>query len=145
MPLTGHFVHAVDVDRFQELRFHKRENIWPAVRLPRSGINNAGLTILELARFENRERTGDVGADVVKRIVHGFDMTDTACQIEDAELSAHQFAHQWKVAGVGFDEVAGVLYGSDVEGIAAAGWIERIDNGDFGANLHETDCEIAAN
>jgi hypothetical protein len=93
--------------------------------------------------FQNREWPGDVGADIVKRIVHGFDVADAAGQIERnvvrAPVRASGRSH------VSASTTRNVLDGIDVEVIAAAGRIEGIDDSDGRAQLHKPDREIAAN
>src|SRR5207248_11136083 len=96
------------------------------------------------AGFENRQGGKRIHMQIGKRIFHRVDVTDVAGKIEDVFLPANEPAHQQEVGSVTFDDLDILANGFNIEVIAAAGGIQRIDDADGGPHLNQTYREIAA-
>src|SRR6185369_10710819 len=135
-PFSGHFVYAVDVDGFQQLRFNKWNTVGPAVRLTRSGVNNPSPTVFKPACFEYCERSNRVHLQVFERLLHRLDVTDVAGQVKDIRLAANKLAHEFHVAAVAFNNFYVFVDRFDVEKISAASGMQRIEDRNGGTKLN---------
>ena len=108
-PFTRHFVHAVNIDRFQKLRFDKRHRVGPAIGLSRSGVNDTRIAILVLARLEDRQRRDRVHLQIFERLLHRLDVTDVSGEIEYVCFPANEPADEVEVAAIAFDDLDIVL------------------------------------
>jgi hypothetical protein len=141
---TGHLADAIDVDRFQDMCFLEGKFFRPSICLTRSGINNAGFTIFTTAGFENGKRSNGIQMQILKRLLHGLDMTDMAGEVEDELFPLHQLPHQIEVATIAFDNFNILLDRSDIEIVAPTGWMHRIEKSYGGTGSDEANSEIAS-
>ena len=128
VPLAGHFVHAVDIDRPETLRFNERQLFGAAIRLASAGVHNVCIAIFMAARFEYGKRRHAIHRQVGERIFHRIDVADVTRQIEDVCLAANKLSHQAEVTAVTFHDLDIVLDGIDVEVVRPACGMHGIDD-----------------
>src|SRR5262249_44042025 len=143
-PFTGHFVHAIHIDGFQKLGLDKRHRVGPAVRLPRSRIHDAGSPVLTLACLEDCQGGDGVHLEILKWLLHRFDMADVSGQVEYVSFAANELEHEREIRAIALDDFDVVLDRVDVEVVRTAGRMKGIQNRDRCAELHETDGEITS-
>jgi len=143
-PFAGHFIHAVYIDWFQKLRFDKRHTVRPAIRLPRSRINDTRLAILQFARLEDSQGCDGIHLQVLERLLHGFDVTDMARKIEDVRFVANELPNQLEITAIAHDDFDIVLNLLDIETISAASRMEGIQKSHRSPVLNKTMSKIAS-
>jgi hypothetical protein len=144
VPLAGHLVHPIHVDRLQSLRFDQRQFVRTPIRLARPGKNDARVAVFVLTRFKDGDRRGTIQAQISQRVVHGIDMRHVAGQIEDAMGFLDEPSHQLEIATVAFNHLDILSDRIDVEVVRSAMRVERIDDDNRSAQVNEPDSQIAA-
>src|SRR5215475_2676397 len=101
------------------------------------------LTPLTTAGFENGKRCNGVQLQILKRLLHGLDVTDMTGEVEDELFPPYQLPDQIEVATIAFDDFNILFDRRDIEIVAPTGWMHRIKKSYGGAGSDEANSEIA--
>ena len=141
--LGRHLVDAVDVDRFERMRFRDRQLLRPAINLSSAGEDDFDLGIAGATGFENGNLRETIDLQVGQRILHGIDVARLPGEIEKIMLPLEQRTQAVQVAHIGDVDVYS-LARFDIETIAAVFRHEAVDQSDIGAEFMQAKRQVRA-
>jgi hypothetical protein len=132
IPLSCHFVDAIDIDRAEEMLLVNREVFGLAINLPRTGEYNLQL------------RTA-VDVKIRKGILHGIGVTRLTCKVEEEFLSLDQVANTIFVPDIRNIDTHPVLNPVNVEQVASIFRDETVHKSNPGTKVHKPPGQIGSN
>ena len=130
VPLAGHLVDPVDVDRPDRMLLVDRQVVGPAVDLARAGVDDPDRRVVLAARLEDRQLRAAVDLEVGLRVGHRIEMARLPGQVEQEVLIAHESGHRMAVADIGDVDLHPVRDVPDVVTQAAVLGDQAVDDRD---------------
>src|SRR5215475_1046299 len=102
------------------------------------------LTPLTTAGFENGKRCNGVQLQILKRLLHGLDVTDMTGEVEDELFPPYQLPDQIEVATISISRRSSRMLKSSKAIVAPTVWMHRIKKSYGRAGSDEANSEIAS-
>ena len=109
-----------------------------------SRINHVRVPVFVFAGLQYRKRCECIHMKIGKRIFHRFNVTHMSGEIENITLLSNDPPYQSQIRSIAFDDLDIFADGFDIKVVAAAGWVQGVEDRDRGAEFDEPYGKIAA-
>jgi len=143
-PFPSHFADSVDIDWFKDQVLDYGKDVRYAIRLTSSGIDDARVAVFFFAGLKDGQRTCSIHAQIAEGILHGLDMTDVSCKVENVCALANESLHECDVARVTFNDFQVIFNRIEIEVVGSARCVEVVDDYNIRSESYELNCDVAS-